>query len=181
MKLPDMDKARAAEWILAALLLVVCWFGGDHHGRRVAFAEAESKTDTVTKVVTIWKEAPQPAKTALLGYVPVPSYKFLTDTITRVERAEIAVHDTTLVYLPREQQYYEEEDGRLRLWVSGYDPRLDRWEMDERQAIVTQTVTPRRSRWSLGVSAGYGVVLAGDAVRLAPYVGVGVQYALIQF
>ena len=36
MKLPDIDKARAAEWILAAPLLVVCWFGGDHHGRRVA-------------------------------------------------------------------------------------------------------------------------------------------------
>lgn len=180
MKLPDIDKARAAEWILAALLLVVCWFGGDHHGRRVAFAEAESKTDTVTKVITLWKEAPQPAKTALLGYVPVPAYKFLTDTIERVKWAEIAVHDTTIVYLPRESKYYEENDGRLRLWVSGYDPRLDRWELDERQTAITQTVVPRR-RWGIGVTAGYGLALAEQKVALVPFVGVGITYAFLQF
>ena len=180
MKLPDIDKARAAEWILAALLLVVCWFGGDHHGRRVAFAEAESKTDTVTKVITLWKEAPQPAKTALLGYVPVPAYKFLTDTIERVKTAEIVLHDTTVVYLPREQKYYEENDGRLRLWVSGYDPRLDRWELDERQTTITQTVVPRR-RWGIGVTAGYGLALTEPKVALSPFVGVGITYAFLQF
>lgn len=181
MKRPDIDKARAAEWILAALLLVVCWFGGDHHGRRVAFAEAESKTDTAVRIVTQYKDFPQPAKTALAGLVSVPRYMFLTDTITRVEREEIAAQDTTPVYLPREQQYYEEADGRLRLWVSGYEPRLDRWEMDERQATVTHTVIQRRSRWSLGVSAGYGVSLADGAVRLAPYVGVGISYNILQW
>ena len=180
MKRPDIDKARAAEWILAALLLAVCWFGGDHHGRRVAFAEAESRTDTVTKVVTMWKEAPQPAKTALLGYVPVPSYKFLTDTIERVKTAEIVIHDTTVVYLPREQKYYEENEGRLRLWVSGYDPRLDRWELDERQTTITQTVVPRR-RWSIGATAGYGLALSERKVALTPFVGVGITYALLQF
>jgi len=180
MKLPDIDKARAAEWILAALLLVVCWFGGDHHGRRVAFAEAESKTDTIVRIVTMWKEAPQPAKTALLGCVPVPAYKFLTDTIERVKTAEIVIHDTTVVYLPREQKYYEENEGRLRLWVSGYDPRLDRWELDERQTTITQTVVPRR-RWSIGVTAGYGLALAEPKVALAPFVGVGITYAFLQF
>ena len=176
------DAIRAAEWVLLPLLLIIGSFSAGRYVGRVQTAETMvAKTDTVVRIVTQYKDFPQPAKTALAGFVPIPRYMFLTDTITRVERAEIAVHDTTLVYLPREQQYYEEAEGRLRLWVSGYDPRLDRWEMDERQAIVTQTVTPRRSRWSLGVSAGYGVVLAGDAVRLAPYVGVGVQYALIQF
>ena len=176
------DAIRAAEWVLLPLLLIV---GSFYAGRYVGVVQAAetgvAKTDTVVRIVTQYKEFPQPAKTALAGFVPVPRYMFLTDTVTIVQSAQTAAQDTTLVYLPREQQYYEEADGRLRLWVSGYDPRLDRWEMDERQAIVTQTVTPRRSRWSLGVSAGYGVVLAGDAVRLAPYVGVGVQYALIQF
>ena len=176
------DAIRAAEWVLLPLLLIVgSFYAGRYVGRVQAVGTMVAKTDTVVRIVTQYKDFPQPAKTALAGFVPVPRYMFLTDTITRVERAEIAVHDTTPVYLPREQQYYEEADGRLRLWVSGYDPRLDRWEMDERQATVTQTVTPRRSRWSLGLSAGYGVALAGDAVRLAPYVGVGVQYALIQF
>ena len=176
------DAIRAAEWVLLPLLLIVgSFYAGRYVGRVQAVGTMVAKTDTVVRIVTQYKDFPQPAKTALAGFVPVPRYMFLTDTVTIVQSAQTAAQDTTLVYLPREQQYYEEADGRLRLWVSGYDPRLDRWEMDERQAIVTQTVTPRRSRWSLGVSAGYGVVLAGDAVRLAPYVGVGVQYALIQF
>jgi hypothetical protein len=85
-----------------------------------------------------------------------------------------------VVYLPREQKYYEENDGRLRLWVSGYDPRLDRWELDERQTTITQTVVPRR-RWSLGVTAGYGLALTEPKVALAPFVGVGITYAFLQF
>ena len=176
------DAIRAAEWVLLPLLLIVgSFYAGRYVGRVQAVGTMVAKTDTVVRIVTQYKDFPQPAKTALAGFVPVPRYMFLTDTITRVERAEIAVHDTTLVYLPREQQYYEEAEGRLRLWVSGYDPRLDRWEMDERQAIVTQTMTPRRSRWSLGVSTGYGVTLSGGAVRLSPSVVIGATYSLIYF
>ena len=176
------DAIRAAEWVLLPLLLIVgSFYAGRYVGRVQAVGTMVAKTDTVVRIVTQYKDFPQPAKTALAGFIPVPRYIFLADTVTVVEPTQPAVQDTTPVYLPREQQYYEEADGRLRLWVSGYDPRLDRWEMDERQATVTHTVTPRRSRWSLGVSAGYGVALADGAVRLAPYVGVGISYNILQW
>ena len=176
------DAIRAAEWVLLPLLLIV---GSFYAGRYVGVVQAAetgvAKTDTVVRIVTQYKEFPQPAKTALAGFVPVPRYMFLTDTVTVVQSAQTAAQDTTPVYLPREQQYYEEADGKLRIWISGYDPRLDRWEMDERQATVTHTVTPRRSRWSLGVSAGYGVTLSGGAIRLSPSVVIGATYSLIYF
>lgn len=176
------DAIRAAEWVLLPLLLIVGSFYAGRYVGRVQTAETMvAKTDTVVRIMTQYKDFPQPAKTALAGFVPVPRYMFITDTLTVVQSAQNAAQDTTPVYLPREQQYYEEADGRLRLWVSGYDPRLDRWEMDERQATVTHTVTPRRSRWSLGVSAGYGVALADGSVRPAPYVGVGISYNILQW
>lgn len=175
-----IDKARATEWVLVFLLLAVCWFGGDRYGRARAIEEAEMRRDTVTKIVPVWKDDPQPAKTALVGHVAVPVYKFISDTIECVKTAEIVLHDTTVVYLPREQKYYEEDEGRLRLWVSGYEPRLDRWELDRREQIVTQTVVERR-RWSVGVTAGYGLALTEPKVVLSPFVGVGVTYAIFQF
>ena len=135
--------------------------------------------DTTVKVVTVYKDFPQPVKTADLGYVSVPSYKFLSDTITR----EIAVflHDTTVVYLPRERKYYEEENGSLRLWVSGYDPRLDKYELDKAETEITNTITVKTSRWSVGIMAGYGAQLAEKGVTLSPFIGIGVTYNFLQW
>lgn len=177
-----IDKARATEWFVVALLLSACWLGGDRYGRAKAFANAESKRDTVVRIVTAWKDFPQPAKTAFSGYVSVPAYKFLTDTVKAVQWAEIAipVHDTTVVYLPREQKYYDEEDGRLKVWISGYEPRLDRYEVSWPETTITQTVIPKK-RWSLGVTAGYGLSLQDQAVILSPFVGVGITYAFLSF
>ena len=175
-----IDKVRAAEWVLAALLLCLCWFGGEWHGRETALAKVDGRTDTVTKIVTAWRDFPEPQKTAQIGYVSVPAVYFLTDTINAVEWREIAVHDTTVVYLPREQKYYAEEDGRLRLWVSGYEPRLDRYELDAVETTITQTLVERH-RWGLGVTAGYGCALHDKAVVLSPFVGIGISYSFLTF
>ena len=173
---------RKCEWVIVpAVLLLASFFSGSYYGGQKVLATIETKRDTVVRVVTKYKDFPRPTETAFSGFVAVPAYKFITDTIMTVESREITVHDTTVVYLPRERKYYAEADGALRIWVSGYDPRLDRWELDERQTTVTQTIAERRSRWSLGVTAGYGAAVAGGAVRMSPYVGVGVSYALMQF
>ena len=165
--------------VVPAVLILAAWFSGDWYGQRKVRESLVSTTDTVVRVVTVYKDFPQPKETALAGFIAVPSYKFITDTVTCVEWAEIAVHDTTVVYLPKEQRYYEEEDGTLRLWVSGYEPSLDRYELDKQTVTVTQKVVEKASRWSIGVSAGYGAAYAGKAVTLAPYIGVGVTYALL--
>lgn len=164
--------------VCALGVIVSAWLLGSRHGQRVAL-EQETRTDTVTRIVTVYKDFPQPQKSAITGQIAVPAYKFIADTIKRVETREITLHDTTIVFLPREQKYYEEADGRLRLWVSGYDPMLDRWELDERETTVTRTVLPRR--WSIGITAGYGAAIHDKTVMLSPFVGVGVNYAIFSF
>lgn len=182
MKDKIIARLRKCEWLIVpAVLIAAAWFSGDYYGRKKVIQSYESKTDTVTKIVTVFKDYPEPTKTAIVGFVPVPTYKFLTDTVKAVEWAEIAVHDTTVIYLPREQKYYEREEGRLKVWISGYEPSLDRYEISWPETTITQSYVQRPRRWSLGVTAGYGATLHDKAVVLSPYVGVGLTYALLQF
>jgi len=139
-----------------------------------------SKRDTVDKIVPIFKDFPQPLKTASIGFVGIPKYKFITDTLR--ETAFIDIHDTTFVYLPREQRYYAEEEGRLRLWVSGYDPKVDRYEIDWIETTITETITPKPKRWGIGISAGYGAAMAADkTVVFSPFIGIGIQYNFLSW
>lgn len=176
----DKDTIRKYEWILIPLVLVVAaFFGGDYYGQRKVEKSLVSERDTVIRTVTVYKDFPDPKESALAGFVPVPTYKFITDTVTREKLA--VLHDTTVVYLPREQAYYEEEEGRLRMWVSGYEPRLDRYELDAQTITITNTVTEKASRWGLSISGGYGAVLVDRTVRLSPYIGLGISYTFLRF
>lgn len=177
----DSEKIRKYEWIVPVVLIVAAFFGGDYYGQRKVEKSLVSERDTVIKTVTVYKDFPDPIKTAKVGYIAVPKYLFLPDSVDRP--VPYAVHDTTTqyVYLPREQKYYEEEEGRLRLWVSGYDPRLDRYELDAQVITITNTVTEKRSRWGIGISGGYGVTLVGKTVQLSPYIGIGINYTFLSF
>lgn len=174
------DAIRAAEWVLLPLLLIIgSFYAGRFVGRVQAVGTMVAKTDTVVRIVTQYKDFPQPSKTALAGFIPVPRYIFLADTVKVVEPTQPAVQDTTPVYLPREQQYYEEADGRLRVWVSGYDPRLDRWEADFKETVVTETYKPPSKRWGIGLAAGYGLSLVDGIIKPAPTVSIVVSYNFI--
>ena len=148
-----------------------------------SLAERESPEvarDTITKVVTVYKDFPNPAKTALSGFIPVPRYMFFTET----KEIEVEVPGDTVtqyVYLPQELQYYEEEDGKLRMWISGYRPVLERYEIDWPTTIITETHKPKPKRWGIGVQAGYGAVLHDKTVQLSPYIGIGVSYNFLSF
>lgn len=171
------EAIRKCEWfIIPAVLIIAAFFGGSYYGEQKAYANIEVARDTVIKVVTVYRDFPEPAKAAQIGYVSVPCYKFITDTVTNETIAFL--HDTTVVYLPREQKYYEEDEGRLRLWVSGYDPMLDRYELDRIETTVTNTVVPKRKHWGLTVSGGYGVALADKRVILSPFIGIGASYII---
>ena len=174
------EAIKKCEWIIPVLLILGgTFFGGMKYGEHRAYASIEVGRDTVIKTVTVYKDFPQPKETASAGFIAIPAYKFFTDTVYATNT--VLQHDTTVVYLPREQQYYEEEEGRLRLWVSGYEPRLDRYELDAQVITITNTVTEKPSRWGLSISGGYGVALVGKSVQLAPYIGVGVSYTFLRF
>lgn len=166
------SKFRGTEWLVAILLVAAAFFTGDYIGRRSAPGGDVIARDTVVRTVTVYKDFPDPAKSALSGYISIPRYCFITDT----EKVEIVALQrdtvTEYVYLPREQQYYEEEDGRLRLWVSGYQPRLDRYELDYPEVTITNTVT-RRPRFAIGIQLGYGLTLRDGKVGFSPYAGIG--------
>ncbi len=169
------DILRTAEWVLALLLLVlpVITF---HWGRATAMpGEGETARDTTVRIVTKYKDFPDPVKTAKVGYIAVPKYLFLTDSVDRP--VPYAVHDTTTqhVYLPREQKYFEEEDGRLRLWVSGYDPRLDRWELDRLETTITETIYAAPKRWGLDLFAGAGGTFSSQPL-LGAQAGLELRY-----
>ena len=171
------DTIRKYEWVLIPLLLiVVAFFGGDYYGQRKVENSIVSKTDTITKIIPIYKDFPDPVASASVGFIPIPSYAFITDTVTNEHY--IPVHDTTVLYLPREQKYYEEDDGRLRLWVSGYDPRLDRYELDKTETVITNTVTTAPARFSLGIIGGFCAKFPQKTVNYFPYIELDAAYAI---
>ncbi len=175
-----MNKPYILLGILALVAFVLSFAAGYH----VAISrQVESVSDTVTKVVPMWKESPQPAKTSLAGYISVPWYKFLPDTVERAGITPSALDSIGQpadsipeVYLPREQKYYAEADGRLRIWVSGFDPNLDRWEFDDLQTTITETIHPPPKRWNLDLFAGAGGTLTGSQSIPAAQAGLEIGY-----
>ena len=115
-------------------------------------------------------------------YVPQYVHRHTRDTI-RIPIPEL-VHDTVAVYLPRETKIYE--DARYRAEVSGYQPSLDRIDIFTQTQVVTKDVTQvvkRKTRWGLGISAGYGVAIntTEQTFKPAPYIGVGIHYNLVSW
>lgn len=96
------------------------------------------------------------------------------DTVTVTDT--MRVRDTLVVVLPREQ--VEWRDSLATVWASGVRPRVDSVRHYVTERIVTNTVTvtkTRKTRWGVGVQAGYGVSDKG----LTPYIGAGVTYNLL--
>lgn len=118
----------------------------------------------------------------LTHYVPQYVHRHTRDTI-RVPIRE-TIHDTVAVYLPRETRVYE--DARYRAEVSGYRPSLDRIDIYTQTQVVTKDVTQvikKKTRWGIGISAGYGIAInaRNHAFTPAPYIGVGIHYNLISW
>ena len=118
----------------------------------------------------------------LTHYVPQYVHRHTRDTI-RIPIRE-TIRDTVAVYLPRETRVYE--DARYRAEVSGYQPSLDRIDIYTKTEVVTKDVTQvvkRKTRWGLGLSAGYGVTIntTDQTFKPAPYIGVGIHYNLISW
>lgn len=85
--------------------------------------------------------------------------------------------DSAEVELPITQKTYS--DSTYTAWVSGFRPSLDSIHVYPRREVVTVTNTVRGKpkRWGVGVHAGYGVTPHG----LQPYIGVGVNYSILDF
>lgn len=138
--------------VLFATFTLFSFVGGLRLGRRTATPLQSRDTVFVTK--TVYEENPTPSAITLKRWdITVPKIYFSTDTLTLVDTLSIPaiIHDT--LYTPIREYYYEQLDGRLRLWIDGYDVNLNRWELDEQTAIIQE-----RRRWSFSVGVGPSVI-----------------------
>jgi|WetSurMetagenome_2_1015567.scaffolds.fasta_scaffold66886_5 hypothetical protein len=80
------------------------------------------------------------------------------------------------VSIPISQKVYSGD--AYKAYASGYRVTLDSLQLYPKNTTTTitkvVTVTKNRSRWNLGISAGYGISKTG----LTPYIGVGINYRL---
>ena len=129
----------------------------------------------------------------LIPSVPVVTTQWRTQRIERARpiaerpvskmyvpvKDTLRIHDTLYLSLVRTQKEYR--DSLYAAWVSGIEPELDSLQLFIPEKIVTITLREKPKCWHLGVTAGYGATLQDKAVRLSPYVGVGLTYSLISF
>ena len=161
-----------AKLILLGLLLLLVGVAGFVLGRRSMprITRIETQVDTLVIRDTITREIPRFTHM----YVRDSIYITVLDTLRQIDT----------VWLPREVKVYEDE--RYRAEVSGYQPSLDRIDIYTQDRVVTQEVVKtvkQKTRWGVGISAGYGVAIntTDQTFKPAPYIGVGIHYNLISW
>ena len=155
--------------LLAALALMAAAFFVGRWSRPAK--HDEQLIPSVPVVTTKWRtqriERPRPIAERVIRRIYLPA----KDTMK--------IHDTLYVGLDRTQKEYR--DSLYAAWVSGIEPELDSLQLFIPEKIVTITLREKPKCWHLGVTAGYGATVQEKAVRLSPYVGVGLTYSLISF
>lgn len=109
-------------------------------GYKNAALKQNKTADTVYVYKTVGNKAPVAASSVLTKWdISVPKVFERVDSvfITQYQEVPYYVHDT--LYVPISTKYYEELNGRLRLWISGYQAFLDRWELDEKETYIRRS------------------------------------------
>ena len=125
-------------------------------------------TDTLVLTVTIIKFQPKPYKVTIIDTIYLPQQP------QKPQKPQQPQIDTLI----RQEVIYK--DSTYMAVVGGIEPYLKSIEIYPKTIYVnnnTTTTIKVHSRFGLGVQAGYGLSRNG----LQPYVGVGVQYNLIQW
>lgn len=132
--------------------------------REIAQLEGRpAHTDTITHIRVDTLEVP----------VPVPYLVEIYDTMYITVDSLLIIDGN--IAIPRERKTYK--DSNYTAVVSGYRPSLDYLEIYPRTITKTITRTIEPSRWSLSITAGYGVTRQG----LSPTITAGVSYSIFNF
>ena len=145
--------------------LVICLLNGWASCHRTTDKEVITIIDTLVLTDTIIKMQPKPYKVTIIDtiYLPQQPQQPQQPQIDTLIRQEITYKDSTYTAV-----------------VGGIEPYLKSIEIYPKTIYVnnnTTTTIKVRSRFGLGVQAGYGYGRNG----LQPYVGVGVQYNFFQW
>ena len=152
--------------LLGVIAGMVIWLlNGWASCHRTINKEVITITDTLVLTDTIIKFQPKPYKVTIIDtiYLPQQPQQPQQPQIDTLIRKEVTYKDSTYTAV-----------------VGGIEPYLKSIEIYPKTIYVnnnTTTTIKVRSRFGLGVQAGYGYGRNG----LQPYIGVGVQYNLIQW
>lgn len=160
---------KAIYWITPGLALVAGLFlgRGCSTPQPEIVEKHQSDTVTITRIDTVVVERP----------VPVRVVEKRTDTLT-------LYRGTDTLYVPVPISRYSFRDSLYALDVSGYNVTLDHLEVYPRTIYRTVTHTTERTftdrkRWGIGLQAGYGYNFGSE--KPGPYIGIGVQYNIVQW
>ena len=145
--------------------MVICLLNGWASCHRTADKEVITITDTLVLTDTIIKMQPKPYKVTIIDTIYLPQ---------QPQQPQQPQYDTLI----RQEVIYK--DSTYMAVVGGIEPYLKSIEIYPKTIYVnnnTTTTIKVRSRFGLGVQAGYGYGRNG----LQPYVGVGVQYNFFQW
>ena len=160
-------------FVLAVLCVcVVSYFAGRVKGRRIGYEVGWSEgfaagwaaphpADTATRTDTVFIDRP----VEVVRWRDRVEYLAVTDTIR--------VADSVFVAVPIEVRQYT--DSTYRAQVSGWHPSLDWIEVYARTQTITSTIVKEAPRWSLGVTAGPGLLYDGN-LHAGLGIVAGVQY-----
>ena len=145
--------------------IVICLLNGWASCHRTINKEVITITDTLVLTDTIIKFQPKPYKVTIIDTIYLPQQPQIPQKpqIDTLIRQEVIYKDSTYTAV-----------------VGGIEPYLKSIEIYPKTIYVnnnTTTMIKVRSRFGLGVQAGYGYGRNG----LQPYVGVGVQYNFFQW
>ena len=155
---------KRIKYILLGVIagIVICLLNGWVSCHRTTDKKVITITDTLVLTDTIIKMQPKPYKVTIIDtiYLPQQPQQPQIDTLIRQE----------VIY----------KDSTYMAVVGGIEPYLKSIEIYPKTIYVnnnTTTTIKVRSRFGLGLQAGYGLGRNG----LQAYVGIGVQYNLIQW
>ena len=166
-----------------AVAVLIGFFIGQQHPQKSPLEPNTEKVDTLfIRATNSFTEPPkEPSPDVLIKEIPVPVYVADTSAIdsllkecARLER----VGDSLQLVLLRVQRHYS--DSTFDAWVSGVDPRLDSIKTYQTNMVISKeipVIQVKKSRWGLGIQAGYGASKDG----LSPYIGVGVSYNVLSW
>jgi hypothetical protein len=151
---------KILQFIIIIGLFVSAFFLGRHSVNPQTIVVDSIVYDTITKTHvehdTVWLDK--------IVYVEMPMVVRDVDTLR--------ITDTVLVAIPMHN--YRFQDEMYDIEATGYNVGLKRVTVYPRTEYRTTTINDR-SRWGLGVQAGYGVSKDG----LSPYIGIGVSYNIL--
>lgn len=102
--------------------------------------------------------------------------KRVVDSIPYPVTDTLRMRDTLYVFLEREQIRWE--DSLSVVYASGVMPQVDSVIHHTENLIITKEIPViQKTRWGLGVHAGYGASKDG----LTPYIGVGISYNILSW